>query len=57
MTHTFPTFGGFDGIVPLIGLTVGQVDTVAKGGGSAYTGTLTNGLDVTASAPTVAIFR
>jgi hypothetical protein len=56
LTHTFPTFGGFDGIVPLAGLTVGQVETVAKAGGSAYTGTLTNRLDVTASAPTVAIF-
>ena len=56
LTHTFPTFGGFDGIVPLTGLTVGQVGTVAKAGGSAYTGTFTNGLDVTASAPTVAIF-
>ena len=56
LTHTFPTFGTFDGIVPLTGLTVGQVATVARSGGSAYTGTLTNGLDVTASAPTVAIF-
>jgi hypothetical protein len=56
MTHTFPTFGGFDGIVPLVGLTVTQVETVPKAGGSAYTGTLTNALDVTASAPTVAIF-
>lgn len=56
LTHTFPTFGGFDAIVPLTGLTVGQVETVAKPGGSAYTGILTNGLDVTASAPTVAIF-
>ena len=56
MTHTFPTFGGFDGIVPLIGLTVGQVEIVAKAGGGAYKGTLTNGLDLTASAPTVAIF-
>ena len=56
LTHTFPTFGGFDGIVPLIGLTVTQVETVPKAGGSVYTGTLTNALDVTASAPTVAIF-
>ena len=56
MTHTFPTFGAFDGIVPLVGLTVTQVETVPKASGSAYKGTLTNGLDVTASAPTVAIF-
>jgi len=56
MTHTFPTFGGFDGIVPIAGFTVSQVATVAAGAGSAYTGTLTNGFDTTVSAPSVTIF-
>ncbi len=56
MTHTFPTFGGFDGLVPVAGFTVSQVATVARGTGSAYTGTLSNGFDTPVSAPTVTIF-
>jgi hypothetical protein len=56
LTHTFPTFGGFDGLVPVAGFTIDQVETVAKGGGSAYTGTLSNGFDTTVSAPSVTIF-
>ena len=55
LKHTFPTFG-VDGIVPLGGLTVSQVQTVGKGAASAYTGTLTNPLDVTARNPSVTIF-
>ena len=55
LRHTFPTFG-LDGIVPVAGFTVGQVQTIAKGVASAYTGTFTNGLDVTVSAPAVTIF-
>ena len=56
LTHTFPTFGGFDGLVPVAGFTISEVETVAKGIGSAYTGTLTNGFDTTVSAPSVTIF-
>jgi hypothetical protein len=56
LTHTFPTFGGFDALVPVAGFTVSQVATIAKGDGSAYTGTLSNGFDTTVSAPTVTIF-
>ena len=56
LTHTFPTFGGFDGLVPISGFTVSQVATVAKGNGNAYTGTLANGFDTTVSAPSVTIF-
>ena len=56
LTHTFPTFGGFDGLVPVSGFTISQVATVAKGAGSAYTGSLTNGFDTTASGPGVTIF-
>jgi hypothetical protein len=56
LQHTFPTFGGFDGIVPVAGFTVSDVEIVAIGAGSAYRGRLTNGLDVTVSAPSVTIF-
>ena len=56
LTHTFPTFGGFDGLVPVAGVTISQVATVAKGAGSAYTGTLSNGFDTPVSAPIVTIF-
>jgi len=56
LTHTFPTFGGLDGIVLVAGFTVSQVATIAKGAGSAYTGTLTNGFDTTVSGPSVTIF-
>jgi hypothetical protein len=55
LQHTFPFFI-VDGIVPIAELTVSGVQTVTTGAGSAYTGTLTNGLDVTASAPSVTIF-
>ncbi len=55
LRHTFPTFG-VDGIVPVAGFTVGQVETVAKGAATAYRGRLTNVLDVTVSAPSVTIF-
>ena len=55
LKHHFPTFG-LDGIVPVAGFIVSQVETVAKGAGSAYTGTLTNGMDVTVTAPSVTIF-
>jgi hypothetical protein len=56
LTHTFPTFGGFDGLVPVAGFTVSDVETVARGAGSLYRGKLTNPLDVTVSAPSVTIF-
>ena len=55
LKHTFPTFG-VDGIVPLGGLTVSQVQAVSKGAESAYTGALTNTLDVMVREPSVTIF-
>jgi hypothetical protein len=55
LTHTFPTFI-VDGIVHIGGFTVTGVKAVPKDAGGAYTGQLTNGLDVTVSAPSVSIF-
>jgi len=55
LKHTFPTFG-VDGIVALGGLTVSQLQVHTVSGGSAYTGTLTNPLDVVARNPSVTIF-
>ncbi len=55
LEHLFPTFI-VAGIVPTAGLTVSEVHAVATGAGHAYSGTVTNGLDVTVSAPAVAIF-
>jgi hypothetical protein len=55
LKHRFPHFV-VDGIQPVDGLAVSRVETVTTGAGSAYTGTLTNGLDVTVSNPSVRIF-
>ncbi|HVR18523.1 MAG TPA: hypothetical protein VMS65_02465, partial [Polyangiaceae bacterium] len=46
LEHQFPAFT-VDGIVPIDGLRVGAVETVKRGAQSAYTGTFTNGLEVT----------
>jgi hypothetical protein len=55
LKHNFPTFG-LDGIVPVAGFTVGQIQTVAVSGGSSFKGTFTNGLEVTVKDPNVTIF-
>jgi hypothetical protein len=55
LQHRFPAFI-VDGIVPVEGFTVSELETVATGDGSAYTGTLTSGLDVAVSDPTVSVF-
>ncbi len=55
LEHRFPAFV-VDGIVPIQGLEVTNVKAVTSGPATTYTGTLTNGLDVTASSPTVSIF-
>lgn len=43
-------------VVPIAGLRIGQVGSVAGSAGTAYTGTLVNGLDVTVSNPSVTVF-
>ena len=55
LKHSFPAFT-VDGIVDVAGLTISAVATVATSTGSAYTGVLTNGFDVSVSAPSVMIF-
>ena len=55
LEHKFPYFG-LEGLVAIAGLTVSGVETVMTAAGSAYTGTLTNELDVTVTDASVAIF-
>jgi hypothetical protein len=55
LQHLFPSFI-VSGIVPVPGLSVGDVQTVDVGSGFAYTGTVTNGLDVAVSSPKVSVF-
>jgi hypothetical protein len=43
-------------VVPIDGLTIEQVKSVARGSGTAYTGTLVNGFDVVVSHPSVTVF-
>jgi hypothetical protein len=43
-------------VVPIDGLAVEQVKSVARGAGTAYTGTLVNGFDVVVSHPSVTVF-
>ncbi|KYF61819.1 hypothetical protein BE11_17065 [Sorangium cellulosum] len=43
-------------VVPIDGLTISQVKAVPGGAGTAYTGTLFNGLDVAVSDPSVTVF-
>jgi hypothetical protein len=43
-------------VVPIDGLTIGQVKSAAGSAGTAYTGTLVNGLDVAIENPSVTIF-
>jgi hypothetical protein len=55
LQYTFPAFT-VDGIAPIAGLAVSGIQTVARGAESAYTGTLTNGLDVAVQEPKVTVF-
>ena len=55
LKHLFPAFT-VPGVVPIPGLSVSDVQTVATDAGNAYTGKVTNGLDLTVSAPSVSIF-
>ena len=55
LKHAFPAFT-VDGIVPVAGLSISDVQIVAAGAGSAYAGSLSNGFDVSVSAPQVTIF-
>jgi hypothetical protein len=43
-------------VVPISGLTVGHLTVTVRGSGSAYKGTLVNGLDVTVRNPSVTVF-
>ncbi|WP_433936461.1 hypothetical protein AB3662_17435 [Sorangium cellulosum] len=43
-------------VVPIDGLTISQVKAVPGGAGTAYTGTLLNGLDVAVSHPSATVF-
>ena len=55
LEHLFPAFIVPD-IVPIAGLMVNDVQSVAADTGSAYSGKVTNQLDVAVSAPKVTIF-
>jgi hypothetical protein len=55
LQHQLPGFI-LDGIVPIAGPVVSDVKTVKTASGTAYTGTITNGLDVTASGLSVSVF-
>jgi hypothetical protein len=55
LQHRF-VFFNLDGIVPIEGLAVSALSTVATAVGRAYRGTLTNGLALTVSNPRVTIF-
>jgi len=55
LKHLFPAFT-VPGVVPIPGLSVSDVQTVATDAGNAYTGKVTSGLDIAVSSPTVTIF-
>ena len=55
LEYRFPAFP-LDGLVPIDGLTVSELSTISSGTGTAYTGTLTNGLEGAVSNPKVTIF-
>lgn len=54
LQHRFPAFTV--DVVPVDAVTVGEVTTVSRGAGSAYTGTLENRLDVAVSDPKMTVF-
>jgi hypothetical protein len=55
LQHQMPAFL-FDGLVPIGRLAVSDVAVVTTTSGSAYTGTMTNGLGTTVSSPSASIF-
>jgi hypothetical protein len=55
LEHHFPAFT-VPGVVPLDGVSVGKLTAVGTAIGSAYRGTLTNGLDQVLSSPKVTVF-
>jgi hypothetical protein len=55
LQHQLPYFI-IDGIVPIGRLGVSDVQVVTTASGSAYTGTMTNGLDATVTLPNASIF-
>jgi hypothetical protein len=55
LQHRFPAFM-IDGIVPIEGFDVSDVQTIARGDGKVYTGTLINRFDKTVTDPSLAIF-
>lgn len=55
LNHLFPSFT-LSGIVPIPGLSVSDVQTIATDAGTVYTGKIINGLEVTVTAPVVTVF-
>jgi hypothetical protein len=55
LQHRFPAFM-IDGIVPIEGFDVSEVQTIARGDGKRYTGKLINRFDKAVTEPSVAIF-
>jgi len=55
LEYRFPAFP-LDGVVLIDGLGVSELATTSSGSGTAYTGTLTNGLEAAVSNPKVTIF-
>jgi hypothetical protein len=55
LQHQMPAFV-FDGLVALGRLPVSDVQVVTTASGSAYTGTTTNGLTTTVTAPSASVF-
>jgi hypothetical protein len=55
LQHRFPAFM-IDGIVPVEGFDVSEVQTIARADGKRYTGKLVNRFDKTVTEPSVAIF-
>jgi hypothetical protein len=55
LQHRFPAFM-IEGIVPIEGFDVSEVQTIARGDGKLYTGKMINRFDKTVADPSVAIF-
>jgi hypothetical protein len=54
LKYNFPAFTV--DVLPLEGVSVNELEIVIAGETSTYEGTFTNGLDVTVSSPTIAVF-
>ena len=55
LKHLFPSFT-LSSIVPIPGLSVSDVQTIATDAGTVYAGKIINGLDVTVTAPAITVF-